>query len=190
MNRSRSTHCILLILWMCASVQAVDPVSIRVDLIRAINPMTPVWAWVGYDECNYKTGRIGSPLDFIGFHAKGSPRFVDGRVQMNLGAQMRDIAKGFKVVASFDKLKDVPIVIGESDPEDCAACSEALHPDNAYHNGTLYSSSYTADQIKALEQAGQLEMLTSPAYVKPIDGKVTVPMDLPRQAVSLLKLVW
>lgn len=297
---------------------------------------------------NYKTGQVGSPLDFIGFHAKGSPRVVDGRVRMNLGAQMRDIAKGFEVVASFDKLKDVPIVIGESDPEGCAACSEALYPQNAYRNGTMYSS-YTAaafarkyeladhygvnlmgavtwafefenqpwfygfrelatngvdkpvlnvfrmygmmqgmrvqvegdlaydalsirddsvrgsrpdisalaardqgsatvmvwhyhddhkdqpgrpvdvtlsgipatqvqlfhyridkthsnsyevwksmgspqpptpEQIQTLERAGQLKMLTSPAYIKPTQGKVTVEMDLPRQAVSLLKLVW
>ena len=48
----------------------------------------------------------------------------------------------------------------------------------------------TAQQIKTLEQAGQLQMLTSPAYIKPIQGKVTIEMDLPRQAVSLLKLVW
>jgi len=92
---------------------------------------------------NAVTGDTGAPLDFIGFHAKGAPRFIDGRVRMNLGQQLRDISKGFEVVASFPQLKDLPVVIGESDPEGCAACSMALYPENAYRNGTMYSS-YTA----------------------------------------------
>lgn len=92
---------------------------------------------------NYATGEKGSPLDFITFHAKGSPKVVDGMVQMNLGTQLRDINKGFEIVASFPELKDLPIIIGESDPEGCAACSEADYPHNAYRNGTMYAS-YTA----------------------------------------------
>ncbi|WP_247237430.1 GH39 family glycosyl hydrolase [Telluribacter sp. SYSU D00476] len=92
---------------------------------------------------NYVTGKTGSPLDFITFHAKGSPKVVDGIVQMNMGTQLRDIDKGFEIVASYPNLKKLPIIIGESDPEGCAACSEDLHPQNAYRNGTMYSS-YTA----------------------------------------------
>ena len=92
---------------------------------------------------NYVTGKKGSPIDFITFHAKGSPKVVDGHVQMNMGAQLRNIDKGFEIVASYPTLKNLPIVIGESDPEGCAACSEDFHPSNAYRNGTMYSS-YTA----------------------------------------------
>ena len=92
---------------------------------------------------NYATNNIGSPLDFITFHAKGSPKIVDGFVQMDMGAQLRDISKGFEIVASFPEFKDLPIIIGESDPEGCAACSEADYPYNAYRNGTMYAS-YTA----------------------------------------------
>lgn len=92
---------------------------------------------------NYATNTIGSPLDFITFHAKGSPKIVDGFVQMDMGAQLRDISKGFEIVASFPEFKDLPIIIGESDPEGCAACSEADYPFNAYRNGTMYAS-YTA----------------------------------------------
>jgi xylan 1,4-beta-xylosidase len=92
---------------------------------------------------NYATGETGAPLDFITFHAKGSPKVVDGMVQMNMGAQLGDINKGFEVVASYPSLKDLPIIIGESDPEGCAACSEADYPHNAYRNGTMYAS-YTA----------------------------------------------
>jgi xylan 1,4-beta-xylosidase len=49
-------------------------------------------------------------------------------------------------VASFPELRNTPIIIGESDPEGCAACSARMHPQNAYRNGTMYSS-YTAAQI-------------------------------------------
>jgi xylan 1,4-beta-xylosidase len=62
---------------------------------------------------------------------------------MNVGRQLRHIDKGFEIVASFPSLKKLPIIIGESDPEGCAACSEDVYPQNAYRNGTLYSS-YTA----------------------------------------------
>jgi xylan 1,4-beta-xylosidase len=43
-------------------------------------------------------------------------------------------------------LKHTPIVIGESDPEGCAACDSRSTPSNAYRNGTMYSS-YTAEQL-------------------------------------------
>lgn len=92
---------------------------------------------------NYVTGKIGSPIDFITFHAKGAPRVVDGKVVMNMGTQLRDISSGFEIVSSYPELKHLPIIIGESDPEGCAACSEADYPHNAYRNGTMYAS-YTA----------------------------------------------
>lgn len=94
-------------------------------------------------DTNYVTGKIGTPLDFIAFHAKGSPKIVNGHVQMNMGTQLRDIAAGFKIVRSFPTLKNLPIIIGESDPEGCAACGMKTNPQNAYRNGTMYSS-YTA----------------------------------------------
>lgn len=93
---------------------------------------------------NYATGATGAPIDFVAFHAKGGPILQgDSIVLMNLGTQMRDISKGFEIVASYPALKDKPIIIGESDPEGCAACSVKDYPANAYRNGTLYSS-YTA----------------------------------------------
>ena len=95
---------------------------------------------------NYATGRTGSPLDYVGFHAKGAPRVVDGHVRMNMANQLRAISEGFRVVASYPELRQLPIIIGESDPEGCAACSVATNPENAYRNGTMYSS-YTAAQI-------------------------------------------
>ncbi len=95
---------------------------------------------------NFATGKTGSPLDYITFHAKGSPRVVDGHVRMGISNQLRAIDNGFRIVASFPELKNRPIILGESDPEGCAACSVATNPENAYRNGTMYSS-YTAAQI-------------------------------------------
>jgi xylan 1,4-beta-xylosidase len=94
-------------------------------------------------DTNYATGKIGAPLDFIAFHAKGAPRVIDGHVRMGIGNQLKDISKGFEIVDSFATLKHLPIIIGESDPEGCAACGMATNPENAYRNGTMYSS-YTA----------------------------------------------
>ena len=87
--------------------------------------------------------RSGSPLDFIAFHAKGEPRFVDGHVRTGIGRQLQDIDRGFEVVASYPELKGKPIIIGESDPDGCAACPSTVYPQNGYRNGTLYAS-YTA----------------------------------------------
>ncbi len=95
---------------------------------------------------NYATGRVGSPLDFIAFHAKGAPRVVDGHVRMGISNQLRAISNGFEIVASFPEWRKTPIIIGESDPEGCAACSVRTNPENAYRNGTMYSS-YTAAQL-------------------------------------------
>jgi len=89
---------------------------------------------------NYATGGRGAPLDFIAFHAKGSPKYVADHVRMGISAQLRNIDEGFAVVASFPELRKTPIIIGESDPEGCAACRG---PQLGYRNGTMYSS-YTA----------------------------------------------
>lgn len=95
---------------------------------------------------NAATGGTGAPLDYVTFHAKGSPRVVDGHVRMGISSQLKAIANGFEIVASFPELRGMPIILGESDPEGCAACSVRTNPENAYRNGTMYSS-YTAAQI-------------------------------------------
>lgn len=92
---------------------------------------------------NYATGKTGSPLDALLFHAKGWPKLVKGIVQMNMSPQLNDIKTGFNIAMSYPETKGLPLIIGESDPEGCAACGMATNPENAYRNGTLYSS-YTA----------------------------------------------
>ena len=93
---------------------------------------------------NEATGTTGTPTDFLSFHAKGSPKYVNspsgGHVQMGIAAQLKTADSGFAKIAAVPELKTKPIVIGENDPEGCAACPG---PQNAYRNGTLYAS-YTA----------------------------------------------
>ena len=104
---------------------------------------------------NFATGKVGSPIDYIGFHAKGQPRVVDGHVQMGIDKQLSDIDQGFMTVASYPTLKSKPIVIGESDPEGCAACSSRVYKQNNYRNGTMYSSYTAASFARKYDLAAQ-----------------------------------
>ncbi len=98
------------------------------------------------NDTNAVTGKIGTPLDFVGFHAKGSPRVQNGVVRMSISRQLKDVNDNMATIASIPGLKNIPIIIGESDPEGCAACGMHTNPENAYRNGTMYSS-YTAASI-------------------------------------------
>jgi len=89
---------------------------------------------------NYATGKVGSPTDFIAFHAKGTPKFVDGHVRLGIYSQLEAIDTGFKKVAAVPELNKRPIILGESDPDGCAACQG---PQLGYRASTMYSS-YTA----------------------------------------------
>jgi xylan 1,4-beta-xylosidase len=92
---------------------------------------------------NYTTGRIGTPIDFISFHAKGSPDYKNGHVRMGIANQLRNMDSAFQIIASFPDLKAKPIVVGESDPDGCAACQgDQL----GYRNGAIYAS-YTAASL-------------------------------------------
>jgi xylan 1,4-beta-xylosidase len=92
---------------------------------------------------NYATGLAGTPTDFLSFHAKGSPSFVDGHVRLGISAQLSEISRGFAMIAGVPEFSRKPIVIGESDPDGCAAC---LGPQLGYRAGTMYSS-YTAASL-------------------------------------------
>lgn len=92
------------------------------------------------DGTNYATGQRGTPVDFLSFHAKGRPAFVDGHVRLGIAAQLSTVNQGFALIAAVPELKHKPIVIGESDPDGCAAC---LGPELGYRTGSMYAS-YTA----------------------------------------------
>ena len=106
-------------------------------------------------DTNYVTGKIGSPLEALLFHAKGSPSLKNGVVWMNMSPQLRDIAAGMRMAMAYPQTKNLPLIVGESDPEGCAACGMATNPSNAYRNGTMYSSYTAATFARKYELADQ-----------------------------------
>ena len=107
---------------------------------------------------NYATGKIGTPLDVITFHAKGSPTFLENRVRMGVANQLRSINDHFAVIKEFPMYAKTPIVIGESDPEGCAACGVSHYPQNGYRNGTMFPT-YTALQIARTYELADLHQV-------------------------------
>ena len=98
---------------------------------------------------NYANGRAGSRLDFISFHPKGSPTWREDHVQMGVSRQLAAIEQGFRIAASFPEWRQTPILLGESDPEGCAACSAKSNPQNLYRNGPLYGA-YTVEVVNSV----------------------------------------
>jgi xylan 1,4-beta-xylosidase len=111
---------------------------------------------------NAATGGTGAPLNFISYHPKGSPKFVDGHVVMSVGTQLRAVERGMKVVASYPEWKYTPIILGESDPEGCAACQGSQ---NGYRNGPLYGVSVAEATMRTYELARK--------YGLTVEGAVT-----------------
>ena len=105
---------------------------------------------------NAATGRVGAPLDFISYHPKGAPKFIAdqgsaGHVEMSLATQLRATERGMKIVASYPRWKNTPIILTETDPEGCAACKG---PQNGYRNGPLYGVS-VAEAMARIAQLGK-----------------------------------
>lgn len=102
------------------------------------------------DHCdtgrNYTTGKQGAALDFISFHPKGSPKWQGDHVQMGIYAQLQAADRGFKIVAASSKWRNTPIILGEFDPDSCAACSPQKDPRYGYRNTPLYAV-YTAEAL-------------------------------------------
>ena len=104
----------------------------------------------------------GTPTDFLSFHAKGKPEFLrdadksGGHVRMGIATQLQVADHEFAAIEAAPAFRAKPIVIGESDPEGCAACKG---PANAYRNGTMYSS-YTAASFPRLQALAARRHLT------------------------------
>lgn len=107
-------------------------------------------------EANTATGQTDLRLDFVSFHSKGHPRFIEadetapGHVRMGIANQLRTIDETFALIASYPELKNTPIVIGESDPDGCAACQG---PQFGYRNTTMFSSYTVASFARKHELA-------------------------------------
>jgi xylan 1,4-beta-xylosidase len=122
---------------------------------------------------NYATGGQGAPLDFISFHAKGNARVIDGHVELNIGTNLRDIDRGFAIIATFPTLRQLPVVLSESDPETCAACDAASHPQNAFRLTSQYAS-YEAELLNgtlALAQRHRIKLEGTTAWAFTFPGQ-------------------
>jgi xylan 1,4-beta-xylosidase len=69
---------------------------------------------------------------------------------MNVGYQLAAVKRGMEVVASYPEWRKTPIILGESDPEGCAACQG---PQNGYRNGPLYGVSVAEATARTWELA-------------------------------------
>jgi xylan 1,4-beta-xylosidase len=141
------------------------------------NPKAAEFLRLFLDHCahqkNYASGKIGSHLDFISFHPKGAPTWKDDHVQMGIARQLASVEQGFKIVSSFPEWRRTPIILGESDPEGCAACSARSNPQNSYRNGPLYAS-YTAEilnNILALTSWEQVNFLGAVTWAFEFEGQ-------------------
>jgi xylan 1,4-beta-xylosidase len=104
---------------------------------------------------NHATGATGAPLDFIAFHPKGSTRMADGHARMSIRDHLSAVASNLEAIASNPEWRALPIILGESDPEGCAACAVHTHPQNAYRETSQYGA-YTAATLNGiLELAGR-----------------------------------
>ena len=123
---------------------------------------------------NAATGKAGAPLSFISYHPKGRPISVaDGNgthVRMDMGHQLRAIDRGMRVIASYPEWKRTPIILGESDPEGCAACQG---PANQYRNGPLYGVSVAEATMRTYELARK--------YGLTVEGSVTWAFEFENQ---------
>ena len=93
---------------------------------------------------NAVSGKVGTRLDMISFHAKGGTAIVGGHVEMNMGNQLKLHRTGFSTVASFAQFKKTPIVVTEGDPDGCAACQT---PADSYRRLPAYGA-YEVEMMK------------------------------------------
>ena len=67
-------------------------------------------------------------------------------MRMGIARQLASVEEGFRIVQSFPEWRHTPVLLGESDPEGCAACSAKDNPQNSYRNGPLYAA-YTTEVL-------------------------------------------
>ncbi len=130
------------------------------------------------DHCahgvNAATGGAGAPLaDFDKLApqgqagVRGRPR-RDERRRAGFAAE-----RGMKILAADPRWRNTPIILGEFDPEGCAACKG---PQNAYRNGPLYGVSVAEAEMR-LYEAGppQLESTSRARSRGPSSSRASLP---------------
>ena len=110
---------------------------------------------------NHATGGTGTPLDFVSFHAKGAPLYINGTagdhgyVQMNISTQLVQVDQNFAVIQSHPKYNKLPVFVSEMDPDGCAACTSDAYD---YRNGLFYAAYSAAAFTRALDLASNRDI--------------------------------
>jgi len=105
---------------------------------------------------NNASNGTGAPLDFVSFHAKGAPTYVNatesvpGHLRMNASAELENVRGAFEAIQARPSVQHKPVVIGEDDPDGCAACVSDAY---GYRNGLVYPSYTAATFLRELDLA-------------------------------------
>lgn len=114
------------------------------------------------DHCatgiNAVTQKTGTRLDMVTFHAKGGVAMNGANIRMDLGSQLRNHRDAFATVHSYPQFRAKPIVIGEADPDGCAACPASKVPADGYRNVPAYGAYEVAMMAHSLELADSLKV--------------------------------
>jgi xylan 1,4-beta-xylosidase len=102
---------------------------------------------------NAVTGKVGTRLDLVTFHAKGGVGIVGDHIEMDLGNQLQLHRAGFKAVSAVPQFSQTPIYVTEADPDGCAACPVSSTPADAYRT----SPAYGAYEIAMMKHSLELE---------------------------------
>ena len=105
---------------------------------------------------NAVTGKTGTRLDLVSFHAKGGATIVSGHVEMNMGHQLSLHRTGFSAVAAVPAFKQLPIYVSEADPDGCAACPVSSTPADAYRLYPAYGAYVIEMSKRTLELASSM----------------------------------
>jgi xylan 1,4-beta-xylosidase len=105
---------------------------------------------------NAVTGKTGTRLDLVSFHAKGGATIVNGHVEMNMGQQLSLHRTGFSAVAAVPAFKQLPIYVSEADPDGCAACPVSSTPADAYRLYPAYGAYVIEMSKRTLDLASSM----------------------------------
>lgn len=110
------------------------------------------------DHCvtgrNYHSGRTGTRLDFVTFHAKGGHVTRDPQASKNTPTIERLIANveaGLKTVAERRALHKTEIILSECDPDGWAAGGLHDNPNLHYRNGAYYASYFALSVCRLID---------------------------------------
>ena len=108
-------------------------------------------------EVNAVTGQVGTPLDYVSFHVKGS-QFRSGPRQKVASPPStkwlyQQVRQGYEILSKYPGLNQLECVLSEADPDGWAAGGVGDHPVHNFRN-TEYYASYVASTFDKILRFG------------------------------------